>query len=803
MYSINYMKQNFEKSLLNKLIVRAIIIFCVYIIPYIFCIVRCHMGIDKEEFRYEKRKFENTENWLNSEIKIAGENDQELQNKIAALKKQAKGKYNEELETSQKLYEITHKNLEKYIDSKDQPYFARIDFREKYRERESYYIGKFGLGDSSTGDEIVIDWRAPIADLYYSGTQGEVSYEVPNGFIDGELFLKRKFLIRAAVLKDAFDEGINEIILKNSGDESALIDEFLKINLEESVSSKLKDVVATIQKEQNDIIRADKNVPLIVQGSAGSGKTTIALHRLAYLLYKYNKILTGKDILVIAPNKLFLDYISLVLPSLGVDMVKQKTFEEVSQEILGLKGKVLTKDKKLSSVLEETSGHKKLVTASSKLKGSMLYKTIMDRYMTYIEKTDADIRDLQVENYVLFTAAEIKRLFLKDMVHLPVDRRKEEIKRYFKLKLPGKVSEIIDKIMFNYEYNITRLKKTMEDGSERRKKIIELYDERDARKKEIVKLSKEMLEQYFENWLHEDIKKLMSQFFNNEEIFNEVTDNKLPAKLSEYIKQEFNANEENEITDSDDLAALLYLKFKIQGVPEKFKYKHIVIDEAQDYSMFQFAAIKDIAVNNSFTIVGDVGQGIYYYKGIEDWEKFIREVLKGDSNYVQLTQSYRSTVEIISFANKVLEKQQNSLKPALPVLRHGKAPEIIEYKGSKDFAINADEIVKSCEAINKKNVAIIGRTYEECKKIKEILKKYSEYSWSIVKDTDKNIKLEKIIIPSYMTKGLEFDCSVIYNCNDENYGDNELDKKILYVALTRALHLEYVFYEGEISNLIS
>lgn len=760
------------------------------------------MGIDKKQFENEKLKFNNTKNWLNSEINLVDESDRVLQNKIAALKKQAKGKYNEELETSQKLYEITHKNLEKYMEAKDQPYFARIDFREKYREKESYYIGKFGLGDSATGDEIVIDWRAPIADLYYSGTQGRVSYEVPNGFIDGELFLKRKFLIRDAVLKDAFDEGINEIILKASGDESALIDEFLKINLEESVSSKLKDVVATIQKEQNDIIRADKNEPLIVQGSAGSGKTTIALHRLAYLLYKYNKILKGTDILVIAPNKLFLDYISLVLPSLGVDMVKQKTFEEISQEILGLKGRVLTKDKKLSRVLEENSENKKLLTASSKLKGSMLYKTIMDRYMTYIEKTDANIEDLKVENYVLFTAMEIKRLFLKDMAHLPVDKRKEEIKRYFKLKFPDKVSDILDKVIFNYEYNIARLKKTMEDGPERRKKIIELYNERDARKKEIIGLSKENLEQYFENWKHGDIKKLMTQFFNQEEVFNEVTDNKLPAQLVAYIKQEFNANEENDIIDSDDLAALLYLKFKIEGVPEKFKYRHIVIDEAQDYSMFQFVAIKDIAVNNSFTIVGDVGQGIYYYKGIEEWEKLINEAFKGASNYVQLTQSYRSTVEIISFANRVLEKQRNSLKPALPVLRHGEEPKIIEFQNSKEFALNLDEIVKHCEAMGKKNVAVIGRTHDECLKIKEILKKHSSYSWSVIKDTDKNVKLEKIIIPSYMTKGLEFDCSVIYNCDDKNYGDNELDKKILYVALTRALHLEYVFYQGKISKLL-
>jgi DNA helicase-2/ATP-dependent DNA helicase PcrA len=130
-------------------------------------------------------------------------------------------------------------------------------------------------------------------------------------------------------------------------------------------------------------------------------------------------------------------------------------------------------------------------------------------------------------------------------------------------------------------------------------------------------------------------------------------------------------------------------------------------------------------------------------------------------------------------------------------------PEIKKFENNKDFASKLDEIVKYCEKLGKSNVAIIGRTYEECKKIKGFLKKYSNYDWNIIKDTDKDVKLEKVIIPSYMTKGLEFDCSIIYNCNEDNYADNELDKKILYVVLTRALHLEYVFYNKKLSSLLN
>lgn len=762
------------------------------------------MTIEASELKLERHKLKATKEWLEEEVNLIENNNRHLQDKIASLKKQAKGRYDEELETSQRLYEITHRNLQNYTEAEPQPYFARIDFREYRKEKESFYIGKFGLGDSKTGDEVVIDWRAPIADLYYSGTQGEAYYRAPVGLINGELSLKRKFLMKSEELADAFDEGINEIILNNAGEEgNALIDEFLRINLEESISSKLKEVVATIQKEQNDIIRADKNGALIVQGSAGSGKTTVALHRLAYLLYKYKGKLSGDDILVIAPNKLFLDYISEVLPNLGVDKVKQKTFEEICLEILNIKGKVLTKDKKLSEVLEtKDEGNIKYITGSSKLKGTMTFKVFMDRYVRYLEIKDIEVLDITVEGYVLFESKEIKRLYGKDMIHLPINKRKDEIKRYFLLKLNEKIHNIMEKIDFSFEYMIARTKKTMEEGPDRRKRLIEIYDERDNKKEYLKKKSREAFNEYFEAWKEIDTEKLYIELFNNAEIFNEVSGGKVPERLLSYVVEELNSNEQKGIIDSDDLAAMLYLKFKIEGVPDKYKFQHIVVDEAQDYSPFQIYLLRSLVGNNSLTIVGDIGQGIYYYKGIEDWTKVIKDVFEGDALYTPLNQSYRSTVEIIEFANKVLKKQHNSLKPAMPVLRHGKAPEVIEFNSKEEFSNKVDILAEEVRHLDKKSIAIIGRTYEECKVIKDIMKKYSKYSWDIIKDTDKTLNLEKIIIPSYMTKGLEFDCSIIFNCNAENYKENELDKKLLYVSLTRALHLQYVFYNGTISNLI-
>ncbi len=367
------------------------------------------MAINKKEMELEKHKLEETEEWLNEQINLAVKKEEELEKKISMLKKSSGGTYSEELALVQQVYEFANKNLQKYSEAAHKPYFARIDFRERRRDTESYYIGKFSLNDSSEGEEKVIDWRAPIADLYYSGQQGEVSYKAPLGFIEGELSLKRKFLIKDEKLENAFDEGINDIILKSSSDESednALVDEFLKINLEESIGSKLKDVVATIQKEQNEIIRASKNTAMIIQGSAGSGKTTVALHRLAYLMYKYSENLSTHEILVVAPNKLFLDYISDILPSLGVSGVKQSTFEDIACNILKYSGKVYTKDIKFSSVMEDRSKEKvKFITTSSRFKGSITYKNIMDRYLKYIEKQDSQVGDiliyLKIKSYLM------------------------------------------------------------------------------------------------------------------------------------------------------------------------------------------------------------------------------------------------------------------------------------------------------------------------------------------------------------------------------------------------------------------
>lgn len=760
------------------------------------------MTINREETLNEEMEFSSTKEWIEEQVLKTEKKCEEYETKVATLKKSSRGTFSTELILAQNIQDFANKDLHKYNESKDNPYFARIDFKEKIRDIESFYIGKFGLIDEVKNEEVVIDWRAPLANLYYSGTFGAASYTAPMGEIQGELLLKRKFQVKDGKIVNIFDEGVNELIVPVSEDGEELVDEFLKINLEENMSKKLKDVVNTIQREQNEIIRAYKNKPIIIQGSAGSGKTTVALHRLAYLVYTYGDEMNNRNILVVAPNQLFLDYISDILPNLGVSNVKQSTFEELCSTILNIKYKIITKDKKLAHIMECKDEEKiKYITASSKIKGTMTYKTIMDRFIKYLERKSSEVEDILVDGYILFSSKEIKRLYIKDLENLPINKRKDEISKYFKGKLKSRIEEIKEKIENVYFFKIKDIKDRKDISEEdKRKEIIKTYDERDKLIGELKTKGSKALKEFFGNWKKISVVDSYINLYNDEEAFSYVTDNCLPKKLADYMRDEINNNLAAKNIDCDDLTALAYLQLKLEGVAGE-NYIHTVIDEAQDYSLMQFNVLKEISKNNSMTIVGDLGQGIYNYKGINSWESLIEKVFSEDATYITLSQSYRSTVEIIEFANRVLEKQELNIKPALPILRHGDEPRVINAREQEEIGV-IDSLLEEIYSKNKKTVAIICKTYKACKELHKRLKKESQYKWELIEENQSKLDIDNLIIPSYMTKGLEFDATIVYNCNEDMYRNEVLDKKLLYVALTRALHLQYVMYRGALSSLL-
>ena len=740
---------------------------------------------------------------ITEELNEKKENIESVAEKVKNLRKEAKGSYNQEKESVEKIYEILSKDINEYEESLSVPYFGRVDFREYRSLGESIYIGKKGINSSITGDEIVVDWRAPVADLYYSGTGGEAYYKAPAGVIEGKLELKRKFLFEDGTIKEIFDEGINELMI-NGEEGQELVDEFLKVNLEHSRGKKLKEVVATIQKEQNDIIRWPKNLPIIVQGSAGSGKTTIALHRLAYLIYRYRAKMNGKDILVIAPNKLFLDYISDILPSLGANEVKQSTFEEIVLSKLKLKGKIYSKDDKLGRIMEEKDKNlKSLIITSSNIKGTIQFKNMIDRYVMLIESSNLEIKDIVVEGYVLFSKTEISRLYNDDMKSYPINKRKDEIKKYLKLKLKEKIKSLLYKVEVQWDKKILEIKKKNDDSEERRKLLISAYEERDKIKDGINKNAKKQFDNYFKEWRGIDSRKIYYNFFNDDELFDIATDDKISKEVSEFMKEEFNKNYEEKIIDEDDLVPLLYIRTLLEGIEESEKFEHIVVDEAQDYSPFQVYLINKLSKGNSLTLVGDLAQGIYYYKGIKTWNDITEGLFNGKSTYIQLTQSYRSTVEIIDFAEGALMAQNLGLKNAKPVLRHGDKPKIINVNNEDEYVENIDKIIDEVKSKGKNSVAIITKNIDAALNLYKKIKKKSKNKFSIVKGKEKSIiEEELVIIPSYLTKGLEFDCSIIFNPSQEKYDYNLLDERLLYVSLTRALHFEYILQKDRITSMI-
>ena len=757
-----------------------------------------------ENLALEKVILEQKRKDILREVEEKRKYQEEISEKLSILTKESKGNYNQEKENTEKIYNLLKKEIENYEEALKCPYFGRVDFEEKLGIEEQIYIGKKGITSTAEGEEIVVDWRAPVADLYYSSTGGKAYYRAPVGVIEGRLNLKRKFLFNANSLEKIFDESINNIII-NEESGSELVDEFLKINLEESRGKKLKEVVATIQKEQNDIIRWPKNLPLIVQGSAGSGKTTVALHRLAYLMYRYRESMEGKDILVLAPNKIFLDYISDILPTLGSNDVRQTTFQELVMKYLKLKGKIKTKDDKLKELIEkEDTREKQYIVNSSRVRGDLLFKSIIDRYIALLESSAIEIKDILVSDYVLFSKREIMRLYLKDLQSYPINKRKDEIKRYLLLKLKERIEILIIQIDREWEVKIRSIKKELDDSEERRQRLREIYNERDELKEYVRHDSKKILNQYFKNWRGITCNDIYVNLFKDDEMFELATANKIPKSLAEYIKSDVISNSEKGIIDEDDLPVLFYIHTLLEGIDEKEKFKHIVVDEAQDYSPFQIYLINSLSKGNSLTLVGDLAQGIYHYKGIKSWSDITEGVFNGKATFITLSQSYRSTVEIIEFANSTLDAQGLGLKSAKPVLRHGDKPEVIKSVSRKNSVVIIEEIIRKLHSNGKHSIAIITKSYNEGKILEKELKKYTNINFTLVKGNEKeSINTDVIIIPAYLTKGLEFDGTIIYNPTEKNYPDNILSQRLLYVALTRALHNEFIITEEELSKNIS
>ena len=223
----------------------------------------------------------------------------------------------------EEVYKTIDKRLMEFTKLKEAPYFGKINFKEADEIPEDMYVGRYGLTLENSYEPLIVDWRAPIAALFYKSTLGRASYNPPSGEMQADILSRKQLIIKKGALNGVFDSALD------------VKDEILQMVLTENSSDKLKDIVMTIQKEQDEIIREDRNQVVVVDGVAGSGKTTIALHRISYLLYNFRKQF-GDKVLIFGPNDIFMDYIAQVLPSLGESNIKQTTFENFAKKELGL-----------------------------------------------------------------------------------------------------------------------------------------------------------------------------------------------------------------------------------------------------------------------------------------------------------------------------------------------------------------------------------------------------------------------------------------------------------------------------------
>lgn len=715
------------------------------------------------------------------------------------------------------------RKLENIKSIKDKPYFARMDFKEDGKNVEKLYIGKISLLDNKTAYPIIVDWRAPISNLYYEGRVGKAEYECLGEKIKGEIFLKRQYIIENQELK----KYVNINVTGN--------DELLQNALEEKADDRLKNIVATIQDEQNKIIRADINQPLIVQGVAGSGKTTIALHRIAYLIYNYEKEFKPEEFMIIAPTKFFLNYISNILPDLGVNDVKQTTFEDFAYDVIGKKLKISDNNEKLVIIVnkdfnEINDVETDIMIQEAKLKSSIEFKKMVDDYLkivedSYIPKQDLEINIIYDNNEInlynnlhktesknvkvncsdskhdntnyddissnnvkttIMKYEEINNLFKNTYKMYNFTTRIKEIEKNLAAELKKKTPEIIENLKKERTQKIANL-----TGKNR----IELYDKYDKIIKILEKEHKKIIKNYISKIPKKDCIQYYKEFIQNY-LKNE-------NEVLKYLKANtLNNLNKNEVS-FEDLAPIMYIQIQLFGVKEKCKIKHVVIDEAQDYGEFQFDVLKTLINSNSMTILGDIAQGVHYYRGIENWKKFIDTEFKDVKTvYTTLQKTYRTTKEIMDVANNVISKLPEYEKEYIvlgePVIDRKNSINIKKIENKEELIKNINDRINTYIKQGYKSIAIIGKDMSECENLEKKLRTIRK-DIKLIRGKDSEYNSGISIVPSYLAKGLEFDCVLLSDVSKEKYGNNSLDIKLLYVSITRAMSKLDVFYEGECS----
>lgn len=649
------------------------------------------------------------------------------------------------------------------------PYFARIDFKAiTDSDFKEIYIGRNGI--SKDGKVLITDWRAPISSLYYDSSTGKTSYKSPTGDVLGEVALKRQYDIENGKLIEYFD-----VDLVSSDN---LLQKYLNANND----SRLKSIVATIQSEQNDIIRRPIDENVIIQGVAGSGKTTVALHKIAYLVYNYINSVKQSQYLVIGPNPVFIKYIKTVLPDLDVSGVSQLTFEQFAKDYIGEEFEINPSDKKISASIAGKSND------IDKFKSSMLYKNMLENFFELYLKGIVS-KPLKLNDFVVLTEEEMAPIFARAL---------EEQHATLQGRVDATIERLIDYVKNNVDSILTRYNEyennlfknaSLEERESLRKKFIK-------ERIEIQKNCSATIRKYFAKAVLSPIK-LYRLFISMLDDFNIYG----YKKINE-LKKTTMANIKGNKYDFEDLAALLYLKLRTEPNRQYSNIKHTVIDEAQDLGIFNFYVLKKCLPTSTFSIFGDLAQSIYDYRGIDNWDEVNSLIFNNKANIVNFNKSYRTTASIMNVADAISESI--NLGKSDLVVRQGLPVSFDEAPTSNELVEQIANKIKEYKEKGYKTIAVISKTDLLSRYINDDLRELGIVIPNVTEKDDVSLdEFSVCTISNQLAKGLEFDAVILNNVNDKIYScDSTLDMKLLYVAVTRALHELDITYNGKLPEVL-
>lgn len=705
------------------------------------------------------------------------------------------------------------RNMKRLLPS---PYFGRIDFHEDgLGFTEQIYIGVSSFIEEDGLSFLIYDWRTPIASLYYDHSPGRAAYTTPGGVIEGTMELKRQFQIQNGQIRNLFDAS------------ETIGDELLQQVLGKGADSQMKTIVATIQKEQNAIIRNEKSRMLIVQGAAGSGKTSAALQRVAYLLYKHRQTIKADQIVLFSPNPMFSSYISTVLPELGEENMQQATFQEYLDYWLGASLKSEDPFDQMEYVLtaKNEEGYEARVQGI-RYKASEDFLKALVHYGKWLGQEGMKFHGIQLRERELLTGEQIRSQFYSYDRSLPLRNRVILLQEWLLKELSALERQereaswvedelnYLDKEQYAEIFGMLHKDREVLDLAEQYATVYEKLSKKrredegdfDFAQKEEELLRIKVAKEYFMP-LRKTVKKLgfidfkgiYGQLFVEEPAYLMRTNGSaVPPLWDEICRQSREALEQNLLL-YEDATPYLFVKELIEGLRTNTEIRHVFVDEGQDYSPFQYEYLKKLFPRARMTVLGDFGQAIFMQSTILDAEDspLISLFGEADTELIRLVRSYRSTKEIVEFTRAMLPGGNE----IMPFERHGSKPLLakVHRQEERERQIRAD--IASLQAEGFDSIAVITKTAAESREAYEALRSYGAKGLMHVTKETPVFEKGVMVIPVYLAKGVEFDAVLVYDASPQAYAQ-ENERKLLYTACTRAMHRLYLYTTGDWSPFV-